>query len=239
MLSRWVRVLGLLIFVVVLFFLLYYYHANNYLTLEGFNRHHQEIMNYANQNMDKFIPGFILSYVVLIACCVPGTILFDLLAGYLFGIYLGSALVLLSYLSGSIINFLLVKYFLKDLLKNHFNRFKQLVHGNSKLDLFLNLVGLRLIAIIPFWILNIVTALLEVDLKMFILSTFVGIIPTSVIYVVIGEGVRQGIDSVSGLSYDMIESPKIWVSLIVLGVLTIMPNIIKSIKNRHHDPKKR
>lgn len=209
-----------------------YYHLNDYLSIEGFNRYRDQMVIYENQNPDLFITIYIVSYVVLITCCIPGTIVFDLLAGFLFGCYLGSILVIFSYAIGAFFNFIVVRYFLKDILHHRFDKFRKLIHGGGRYGLLLNLISLRLIAVIPFWVLNIVAALLKVNISTFLISTIIGIIPASVIYVVIGDGVRDAVAEHQILSPAMLMHPKIWLPMILLGILFMLPNILKAIKHR-------
>ena len=47
---------------------------------------------------------------------------------------------------------------------------------------------LRLIPLFPFFIVNLVPAFLGVSLKVFVIATFVGIIPGSFVYATVGAG---------------------------------------------------
>ncbi len=206
-------------------------HLHDYLSIEGFNHYRNEIMLYENDNPGIFILSYIILYIATIACCIPGTIIFDLLAGYVFGIFGGSILVLCSYMIGSCINFFIVRFFLHKALENKFNKFKHFITGHGTYGLLLNLISLRLIAVIPFWIINIIAALVNVRLSTFILSTFIGILPSSIIYVVIGDGVNDSVNSGDGLSTTILLNPKIWIPLCIMGIILMTPNIIKSLKH--------
>lgn len=223
----------LIVFIVVglLFYTAEHFQLNNYLSLNGFNNYHKQIVAYRDLQPKLFIFIYIIAYVLLITCCIPGTILFDLLAGFLFGYYLGSILVIFSYLLGAFCNFFLIRYIFKDMEFLHrFDKFRNLVHGSGKYGLLLNLISLRLIAVIPFWILNIVAALLKVRISTFLLSTLIGITPTSIIYVVIGDGVKDLLSHNQQLTPAFLTNPKIWLPLFILSLLLMLPNIIKSYK---------
>lgn len=204
------------------------YHLYAYLNLEGFNKHRNQILEFEQLHLLEFTIAYIVSYILLIAACIPGTILFDLLAGFLFGPITGSFLVLFSYLTGAVVNFIVVKFLFNDFLSHKFGHLKHLVARDGMKSTVLNLIGLRFIPVIPFWLLNILAALLDIPLKIFIITTFLGIIPTSIIYVMIGHGVRSQLDLNQPLDLAVLSNPKLWLPLIILGALIVVPNLIRS-----------
>ena len=224
------KVLIILVIVAIFTLLAHYFHIRSYLSVEGFNHYRNDVVTYETSHPATFIIGYIVSYIVIIACCIPGTILFDLLAGFVFGIYWGSILVILSYLAGACVNFFIVRYFFRGMLEHKFGKFKHFIHGSGKHGLMLNLISLRLIAVIPFWVLNIVAALLNIRMSTFVLSTLIGITPMSIIYVVIGDGVRDSVAEGQNLSADVLMNPKIWIPLFCMAIILMMPNIVKFFK---------
>ncbi|MDD3266699.1 MAG: VTT domain-containing protein [Burkholderiales bacterium] len=227
------KIFGFILTVAIIIFLFEYCHLSAYLSIDGFNHYNQQILAFEEKHIIQFILIYVISYIVLIAICIPGTILFDLLAGFLFGIYLGSLLVIFSYLIGATCNYLLARFFLRDFISQKFGHLKDIIikNGDQK-ALIRNLIGLRFIPAIPFWLLNILSAVLDIPLKVFIWTTFIGIIPTSVIYVMIGHGVRDGMKQNRGVSVDMLTNPKMWLPLILLAALLIVPNIVKRFKSK-------
>lgn len=228
------KVAGLLIFIAIVVMLFEYLHISSYLSLDSFNKYRVQILDYEQRYTLEFTIGYIVSYILLIAACIPGTILFDLLAGFLFGPFWGTIIVLGSYLSGAIVNFILVKYFLKELLTHKFGHLKHIVAKDNLKSTAINLIGLRFIPVIPFWLLNILAAILNIPCKMFAITTFIGIIPTSVIYVLIGHGVRDQLSLNKPLTMSVISNPRLWVPLIFLGLIIVIPNIIRNIRKRKH-----
>lgn len=229
--SNILKIAGLLITGSLVAFLFKYFHLTSYLSIDGFNHYNQQILTFEERHVIEFVLIYVISYIVLIAICIPGTILFDLLAGFLFGIYLGSILVLFSYLIGAVCNYLLARFFLHDFISQKFGHLKEIIIKNGdRKALIRNLIGLRFIPVIPFWLLNILSAVLDIPLRVFIWTTFIGIIPTSVIYVMIGHSVRDEIKQNRGVSVDMLTNPKMWIPLLLLAMLLLVPNVIKRLK---------
>lgn len=222
----------LCITVAVFILIIKYTHLVNYLSIEGFNSYSRQIKVFALIHPYEFICSYIIIYVLLIVLCVPGTITFDLLAGFVFGWYYGALIAIISYSIGAFLNFLLIRYFFKGLFKNRFTKFKELLYSNGHYGLLFNLTGLRLIAVIPFWILNIVAALIEVRAITFLLSTVMGIIPSTIVYTLIGDEVKSVFASNHKLtSAALMVNSKIWIALSLLALLLILPNIIRWYKS--------
>lgn len=229
----WYRVLGILIVATIICILFSHYDLWSYLSLDGFNHYHQQILDFEQQHVVQFTVVYIVSYIVLIACCIPGTILFDLLAGFIYGPVLGSGFVLFSYLSGAVLNFLLVRFLFKDILHQKFSHLRHIVlRDGGRTRTAYNLIGLRFIPVIPFWLLNILAAVLDIPLLTFIITTFIGIIPTSIIYVMIGSGLRTQFAQNQKISVDILTNPELWIPLVLLALLILIPNLYKTLKNR-------
>ncbi len=227
----WYRLLGVGISALVIYMLFNHYGLWSYLSLDGFNHYHQQILEFEQRHVVSFTVIYIISYIILIACCIPGTILFDLLAGFIYGTVLGTPIVLVSYLSGAILNFILVRTLFKDVLHQKFSHLRHIVlRDGGRTRTAYNLIGLRFIPIIPFWLLNILAAILDIPLITFIITTFIGIIPTSVIYVMIGNGVRSQLAANAKVSLDVLTNPELWIPLVLLALLIIIPNVYKSFK---------
>jgi len=82
---------------------------------------------------------------------------------------------------------------------------------------------LRLIPIFPFWVVNIVPALLGINARTFISATLIGIIPGSVVYVLLGSGLSHIFATNQTPDMSIIFDPKILLPLLALAALTILP----------------
>lgn len=230
------KILKLLIFVflALTFAMLFeHLHLYTYLNLDSFNRYHNQILDFEQQHIFEFTVVYIISYIVLIACCVPGTIIFDLIAGFIYGPFVGVFLVLSCYLLGAIVNFSLVKILFRDILRKRFGHLQHLVLNERGMSATaLNLIGLRFIPVIPFWLLNILAAILGIPFWIFVGTTFIGIIPTSIVYVLIGHGVREHMRENQPITMAMLTEPKLWVPMVMLALLILIPNLIRSIRKK-------
>ncbi len=220
--------------IVILFILmLQHYNLFKYLGINGFSTYNSYFLNLKFCYPIAFIVTFFGLYVILIILCIPGTIAFDLIAGFIWGALWGSVIVVISYLVGAILNFIFVKYIFRKQFENRFHKFKYFISGHDRNSLLMNLIGLRLVAVIPFWVINIAAAMVNVSIRDFIISTFLGILPTSIIYSFIGAGVRDSIANGGELSTDILLNYKIWSPLLILGLMLLIPNFIKHFKKKY------
>jgi uncharacterized membrane protein YdjX (TVP38/TMEM64 family) len=112
------------------------------------------------------------------------------------------------------------------------------VSEESNFRTSLNLIGLRCIPLIPFWVLNIVAAMVGISLRLFILTTAIGILPITFLYVWLGAQVREHLEGQTLLSGKMFADPKLWLPFAGLAILLLLPSIIKHVRNRRSDAAK-
>ena len=131
--------------------------------------------------------------------------------------------------------FLAVKTALEPWMSKKTNHWIQKMRTGFKRGAFQYLIFLRLVPIFPFWVVNIVSSLLGVRLSTFFLSTIVGIIPGSFVYVLIGNGLGQLLDQNKNPNLSIIFTLPVFIPLIALALLSLFPIILKWIKGNRHE----
>jgi uncharacterized membrane protein YdjX (TVP38/TMEM64 family) len=131
---------------------------------------------------------FALTYVVACIFLIPGSIL-TLGAGAIYGVVTGSILVSISSTLGATAAFLVGRYIAR-------NWVAKKIEGNTTFNAIDNavakegwkIVGLsRLSPIFPFSLLNYAYSLTKVSLRDFVVASWIGMIPGTVMYVYIGS----------------------------------------------------
>ena len=84
--------------------------------------------------------------------------------------------------------------------------------------------------IFPFWLVNIVPALLGVPLRVYLIATFVGIIPGALVYCSLGSGLRSIFEKGGRPDLDIIFQPDIFGPIVALSFICLIPVIYKRIK---------
>lgn len=227
---RWLPML-ILVLGLCLFF---YFGLYRYLSFSQLALHRQTLLNWKDTHLLLSILLFIACYIVLVAFSFPGASLLTLLGGFLFGITQGTLYVVVSATLGSCVIFLAVKSsFGKVIAKKGSKWVAKLEHGFQK-NAFNYLLVLRFIPLFPFWVINIVAGILNVSLRSYFFATLIGIIPGSLVYVAVGNGLGSVIEQGQTPNLGIIFSPEILLPLIGLSLLSIVPIIYKKYKAKKH-----
>ena len=154
-----------------------------------------------------------------------------LLAGFIFGKWLGTIILVLGLSIGATILYIFGNYFLKEVIKEKFlNKFQNL-EIKFKRSEFIFLLIYRFVGGIPFAIANILPCLFNVKISNFFWSTLIGITPSSFLIVSIGSGlekiINQNLEAPKLL--EIIYSPDIYIPMIAFAVLIIITIITRKI----------
>jgi uncharacterized membrane protein YdjX (TVP38/TMEM64 family) len=131
--------------------------------------------------------AYIASYGVLVALSVPGGVVLTIAGGFLFGTWLGTLCAIIGATSGATAIFLAARAGLGGLGQRTGPLVAKLEAG-FRADAFNYLLVLRLVPIFPFWLVNLVPALVGVKLRTYVMATLIGIIPGTFVFASLGNG---------------------------------------------------
>ena len=94
------------------------------------------------------------------------------------------------------------------------------------------LLVLRLIPLFPFWLINLVPALLGVPLRTYVIGTFLGIIPGVLVFTFAGAGLGSVFDTTESFSLASVLTPEVITALAGLSVLSLTPVVYKKLRAR-------
>ena len=94
------------------------------------------------------------------------------------------------------------------------------------------LLALRLIPVVPFWVVNIVPALLGMRLNHYVLATFIGITPGTLIYVWIAKSFDRLLSRGQSPDLALLREPGVILPLFALGLLSLTPALWKRLQAR-------
>ena len=221
-----------LFYLVIVFSFLYFFLSR--FTIEELTSY-EFIKNNRNYFFDiKQKNLFLLSIVFLISTTIwifmaGFATPFALLAGFIFGKWLGTFLMAFGMAIGATCLYLFGNFFLKEFIKKKFlNKFKNLEIKFKKSEFYYLLVY-RFIGGIPFVISNLLPCIFNVKVINFFLATLIGIIPQLFLVVSVGSGLEKIIEQnlvTPGLR-DLIYSPDIYLPLIGFFLLILLTVILK------------
>ena len=154
-----------------------------------------------------------------------------LLAGFIFGKWLGIFILLIGMTVGASILYMLGNYFFKEVIKEKFlNRFKNLEIKFKKSE-FIYLLAYRFIGGIPFAVSNVLPCIFNVRVNNFFWATLIGLAPQLFLLTSIGSGLEKVIEQnlEAPRIIDLIYTRDIYIPLIAFAVLIIITIIAKKI----------
>ena len=153
----------------------------------------------------------------------------SLLAGFIFGKWLGTFVLVIGLSIGATILYVFGNYFLKEIIKKKFlTRFKNLEEKFKKSE-FIYLLVYRVIGGIPFALSNVLPCIFNVKISNFFWATLIGITPATFLIVSIGSGIEKIIDQnlVAPEIIDIIYSPDIYIPIISFLLLVLITFVLK------------
>ena len=213
------------IFLIILIIALnYYFKSINFFSLENIKANKNLLINFINKNLLSSIFIFSLIYILVVSLSLPGAAILSLTAGFLFPFPLSGLIVLTSATIGALINLLVCRYLLKDFFEQKFKKPMKKINQSIKKHGNNYLLTLRLIPLFPFFLINLAMGLTDISAIKFTIISFIGMIPGSLVYVYTGQSL-----STINSTNDII-SPNILISLILLGLFSLIPIVFKKLK---------
>jgi uncharacterized membrane protein YdjX (TVP38/TMEM64 family) len=177
--------------------------------------------------------AFMAIYAVVIAFSIPGGTIMTLAGGFLFGTWIGGSLTVLAATLGSTAVFLAARSALGGALRARAGGYLDRMEKGFQENALSYLLVLRLVPIFPFWLVNIVPALLGVPLRTYVLGTLAGIIPGTFVYASVGAGLGSLLDRGETPDFGIIFDPQVLLPLLALSALALLPVAYRRFKNRN------
>ncbi len=210
-----------------------------YFSLSTLIMHREALAARVEDNFVFAIAVYCLVYVVLVAISFPGASLLTLVSGFLFGGLVAGTATVVSATMGAVIIFLIARSSFGDFLEKRASGFVGKLVGGFQKDAFSYLLSLRLTPVFPFWVINIVPAMLNMKVGPYALATFLGIIPGTFAYSFVGAGLgsviqaqeraQPGCSAAGTCAIDVkaLVTPQIIIAMVALGLVALAPVVIK------------
>ncbi len=138
--------------------------------------------------------GYMLAYILVVAFSLPGALIMTLTGGFLFGLAAGSALTVVGATLGAVAIFLAARFGLGETLQAKIDAGSgtmSKIRDGLKENEVSYLLLMRLVPAIPFFVANLAPALVGAKLRNYVLTTFFGIMPGTVVYTWVGAGLGE------------------------------------------------
>lgn len=207
----------------------------DYLSFATLAENREMLLAFRDANYLATVLGFVAVYVVIVAFSLPGATLATLTGGFLFATFPGTLFNVTGATIGATIIFLAARWGLGERLaarmdasEGRVHRIKEGIDDNQWSMLFL----IRLVPAVPFFVANLLPALVGVPLSRFVITTFLGIIPGAVVYTSVGAGLGGVFERGESPDLGVIFEPHILFPILGLCALAALPILLKAFRGR-------
>ncbi len=205
---------------------------DRYFSFEMLARHKATVTAWVAAHRLLAAFAFLLAYAIMVAFSLPVAMVATPVGGFLFGTWAGAGLSAIGATLGAIAVFLAARYAFRDLFRARAGTKLVRLEQGFRHDDFSYLLFLRLVPVFPFWLVNIVPALLGMQLRRYVLATMLGIIPASIIYSGLGAGLGAMLKRGEHPDLGVIFEWHILLPLLGLAVLALLPVVVTRLRRQ-------
>ncbi|MDG1170589.1 MAG: VTT domain-containing protein [Sulfitobacter sp.] len=202
----------------------------DHINFDALRDNREALLAFRDSNFALTVFGFIVFYILIVAFSLPGAAITSLTGGFLFGTLFGTLVNMTGATIGAIVIFQAARMGLGEALKARIDasegliaRLKTGIDENQWSMLFF----IRFVPAVPFFVANLIPAFLAVPLYRFAISTFLGIIPGTLVITSVGAGLGQVFETDEAPNLGIFFEPHILLPILGLTVLSLVPVAVK------------
>ena len=202
----------------------------DYLSFEALRDNRDALIAFRDSNYMLTVLLFIAAYITVVTFSLPGATIASITGGFLFATFPGLLFNIVAATTGASLIFLAARWGMGEKLaakmeasEGAVKKFKDGIDENQWSMLFL----IRLLPAVPFFVANLVPAMVGVPLHRFVITTFLGIIPGTVVITSIGAGLGHVFTSGKMPNLGIIFEPMILFPILGLCALAALPMLLK------------
>jgi len=201
-----------------------------HISFAALERNREALLAWRDANYALAALGFIGAYALAVAFSAPGAVWFTLAGGLLFGTLLGAAYVVVAATAGATAIFLAAKTGLGDALRAKAGGWLKRVEDGFQENEVSFMLAMRLVPAVPFFVANLAPAFLGVRTRTYVWTTFVGIMPGTLVYASVGAGLGEVFARGEQPNLGVIFEWRVLGPLIGLAALSLLPVAIKALR---------
>jgi uncharacterized membrane protein YdjX (TVP38/TMEM64 family) len=208
------------------------------LRLETLRDNREALLAWREHNLPAAALAYFAAYAAIVLISLPGAAAMTMAGGFLFGPLAGASLAVVAATLGATGIFLAARHGLGGALSA---RLRARAGGEGMLaeigaGLRENeascLLVMRLVPAVPFFVANLAPALLGARLRVYVLTTFFGIMPATAIYASIGAGLAEVLERGERPDPGVLLSPALLWPLLALAALASLPILVRALRRR-------
>ena len=206
------------------------------MSLDSLAQHHQDLMAFRDAHYVLAVVGFVLAYIAIVVLSLPGALVASLTGGLLFGLALGTVYNVVAAGTGALGVFLAARAGIGSAVTDRLQR-----HGGASLRMMERLRKnewsmlflMRLVPIVPFFLANLVPAVVGIGFWRFAISTYLGIIPAAILITSIGSGLGEVFARGETPDFSLLHDPAVYLPILGLLALAAVPLLLNSKRKDH------
>jgi len=203
---------GLLLVVLGAVALFVWADLGRFLNLQALKEAQGQLEALRSQHPLGLAAAYFAVYVAATALSVPGATIITLAGGAVFGLWWGLLLVSFASTLGATLAFLASRFLLRDSVQSRFGQRLAEIERGIERDGAFYLLSLRLIPVVPFFLINLLMGLTRMRAGTFYAVSQIGMLPGTLVYV------NAGTQLAAIASLRDVLSPALLGSLVLLGV---------------------
>jgi uncharacterized membrane protein YdjX (TVP38/TMEM64 family) len=201
-------------------------------SLQTLARHEADVTAWVAGNRAVAALAFVAVHTTVVAFSLPVSLLMAAASGFLFGVQLGAVLSMAGTTLGSIALFFAARTAFYDFFRARSGPALARLEDGFRRDGLSYLVFLRIVPAFPSWLTTIVSALLGVRPKVFIVGTLLGIAPGCFVFAGIGADFGRLFRIGQAPDLGEIFQPRTLLPLLGLAVLALLPVLYRRWRRR-------
>jgi len=172
---------------------------------------------------------FFAIYLVGTACSLPVSGALSVASGIIFGYFTGFFISLAACTMGGTLALFSVRFLFHDLIKRRFSNHLDVIDKGVEKEGAFYVFSLRMVPVIPFWLLNLLLGLTSMRAPVFFIATLFGMVPLTLILAYTGSQLGE----IESFSVAAIFSPGLIVALCLLAVFPLLARAIVKFARRY------
>ena len=192
------------------------FNLGDYLTLSYIKESQERFAALYAEHSLAVIAAYMGIYILVTSLSLPGAAVMTLAGGALFGLWVGTVVVSFASTIGATLACFVARFVLRDWMQGKFGDKLVTVNKGIEEEGVFYLFTMRLIPVIPFWLINLVMGFTKMRLRTFYWVSQVGMLLGTMVFVNAGKELAK-IESLKGIL-----SPRLILSFVLIGVFPLV-----------------
>lgn len=218
---RWLPVLG----VVGAAFVVWILGGADVVTLENLRAHFKELQAYVAAKPVEAGVVYVVAYISIAVLALPVAVWMTVAGGALFGVAWGFVLKFMGAVVGATLVFWLARGSVGVWMAERFPDKVAAIKRRLDGHMFTSLLVLRIVPLFPFFLVNIVPALVHMRTRDYVLATMLGITPGGFVYTLAGVGLAEALAAGGPVTLGRVFTPTMVAAMAGMVLLAVAPKV--------------